>query len=396
MTNIVVIHKVFHSQFEHLSLFLAKNPFLRVYLLIRNGQKGACGRLQIRPYCPEKTESPLPLEEETSEGLAVVQALKNLREEEGFVPDIILGTCGWGAMLFVKDLYPHARAIGYFEWFFHVHEPDAACRAKTIVSEQEIYRRRLRNASVLLQLDACDIRYTPMEWQKSQFPGEYRDSMRVIHEGINTDFFVPDTETKCKLPNLDLSGAREIVTYGTRGMEPYRGFPVFMDAVRIIQKRRLHCEVVIAGNDRTYYGTPAPEGKTWKQIELEKGGLDLSRLHFVGWLSREEERMMLRASSVHVYLTQPFVLSWSMLEAMSTGCCLVSSATPPVQEVVRDHDNGLLADLWNAEEIADRIEEALDDASLRRSLGQAARNTILKRYNLYSCLQKQMDMIFGL
>lgn len=396
MVNIAIIHKTFYSQFERLSLFLAKNPYIRVYMLLCNGRKETRGRLQIRPYCPKTQENWLPLEKEAEEGRAVVRALKNLQETEHFVPDLILGTCGWGAMLFVKDLYPHVKTIGYFEWFYHAFGSDVAFWPDETVSLQKAFRIRLQNASLMLQLDACDIRYTPMEWQKAQFPKEYRDSMHVIHEGIDTDFYKPDPEARFRLANLDLSGAQEIVTYGTRGMEPYRGFPVFMDAVRILQKRRPRCEVVIAGNDQTFYGRPPANGKTWKEIELEKGGLDLSRLHFVGWLTRQEERLMLQAGTVHVYLTRPFFLSWSMLEAMSTGCCLVSSATPPVLEVVRGHDNGLLADFRSAEEIAARIEEALDDASMRQSLGLAARNTVLERYSLPVCLQKQMDMIFGI
>lgn len=284
--------------------------------------------------------------------------------------------------------------ICHFEWFYRAFGSDAAFWQDETVSDRTAFSIRIRNAYLLLQLDSSDIRFTPMEWQKAQFPNEYRDSLKVIHEGIDTGFFTPDINAKFRLANLDLSDSREIVTYGTRGMEPYRGFPVFMDAVRILQKRRPHCQFVIAGNDKTYYGRPAPDGKTWKQLELEKGVPDLSRLHFVGWLTRQEERLMLQAGTVHVYLTRPFVLSWSIMEAMSTGCCVVSSDTPPVQEVVEDHKNGLLADFRSAEEIAARIEEALDDAALRRRLGQAARNTIIERYSLPSCLQKQMDMIF--
>jgi glycosyltransferase involved in cell wall biosynthesis len=152
---------------------------------------------------------------------------------------------------------------------------------------------------------------------------------------------------------------------------------------------------MIAGNNQSYYGQPPENAETWRQIEEEKGGYDPSRVHFVGWLSRTRFLSLLRISGVHVYLTIPYVLSWSMVQAMSAGCCLVGSASPPVEEVVQDGINGLLVDYQSPSEIAERIEEALSDASLRRELGNAARETILERYRLEDCLQKQMDLLFG-
>ncbi len=393
--NILIIHNTINSQFENLALFLARNPFLRVYYLTREKTEHSFHRLHVRHYDYSEKNNYLPLEKETQEGLAVIESLKKLRNEEGFVPDIVIGTAGWGALLFIKDLYPDVRLVGYFEWFYHASGSDVAFWPDEIPTEERRKILRLRNAYLLVQLDACDVGYTPMNWQKAQFPKEYRDSIHVIHEGVDTGYYAPAPGTKMVLPGLDLSDAKEVVTYVTRGMEPYRGFPNFMEAVKILQKHRPECEIVIAGNDRTIYGRKPGNGKTWKEIELEKGGLDLSRIHFTGWLSRNNYRRLLQASTVHVYLTRPFVLSWSMVQSMSAGCCLVSSRTPPVEEVVTDHENGLLADFRSPQEIAGCIEEALDDEELRRRLSEAARNTIMQKYSLQLCLQKQMDMIFG-
>ena len=178
-------------------------------------------------------------------------------------------------------------------------------------------------------------------------------------------------------------------------MEPTRCFPAFMDAIRIVLEKRPKCHVLIAGGEKTHYGSKPQDGKTWKQMEVEKGGYDPERVHFLGWIKRESFRTMLQASTVHVYLTLPYVLSWSVLQSMSAGCCLVSSATAPVQEVVEDGVNGLLADVNSPEEIAGKIIRALEDSELRARLGAAARQTVIDRYNLPDCLKIQKELITG-
>src|SRR5690606_21635580 len=182
------------------------------------------------------------------------------------------------------------------------------------------------------------------------------------------------------LPGMDLSGARELVTYAARGMEPYRGFPQFMEALSLLQKRRPGLHAVIMGADRVAYGRQPKGGTTWKQKALEEYDLDLARIHFPGLLPRNAYRDVLRASGVHVYLTVPFVLSWSMLEAMSTGCLLVASDTDPVREVVEDGRNGLLVDFFDVQSIAERIGDALDRQDALRGMRDAARQTILDHY----------------
>jgi glycosyltransferase involved in cell wall biosynthesis len=190
-----------------------------------------------------------------------------------------------------------------------------------------------------------------------------------------------------------LSEVDELVTYVARGMEPYRGFPQFMEAVALIQQQRPNCHVVVVGADRIAYGRPLPEGKTYKQLMLEKLPLDLSRLHFTGLLPYPEYLQVLQASSVHVYLTRPFVLSWSMLEAMATGCLIVASRTPPVMEIIEEGSNGLLVNFFSPEEIAVRVGEVLDSPNDLASMRAKARETIQERYDLAQLLPQHLQWV---
>ena len=199
----------------------------------------------------------------------------------------------------------------------------------------------------------------------------------------------------CPAIGLDLSQVDEIVTYATRGMEPYRGFPQFMEAVALIQQRRPNCHVVVVGDDRVAYGKTLPDGKTYKQLMLEKLPLDLSRLHFTGSLPYDQYLQVLQASSAHIYLTRPFVLSWSMLEAMASGCLLIASNTAPVTEVIQDGKNGLLVDFFSPREIADRVDEVLGQGDRLADLRANARETILKSYDLATLLPQQIQGLLG-
>lgn len=401
--NFLFLHPNFPGQFLQLSRYLGATGRHRVMYLSKesNGSKLPGVQVAIHKKPREATEGIhhyLRLAEEAVlEGQEVVKGIDALKRQADFVPDVVVGHTGWGSTLYVKDLLPQVPLIGYFEWYYNSEGGDVAYWPDETLTIEDRCRIRTTNLHHLLNLQACDVRYAPTEWQRSQFPKEYRDSMQVVHEGVETTYYVPQKGRKFVLPaqKLDLSDCEELVTYLSRGMEPYRGFPQFMDAIRILLAARPKCHVVIAGSDRACYGPQYSKDKTWKQMEIEKGGYDESRVHFVGHLSREEYLMLLQASDVHVYLSRPFILSWSCLESMSAGCCLVGSATPGVQEAVEDGVNGLLANFRRPEHISARIEEALDDPELRERLGKAARESIIERYELSACLRKQLNMIYG-
>jgi glycosyltransferase involved in cell wall biosynthesis len=176
-------------------------------------------------------------------------------------------------------------------------------------------------------------------------------------------------------------------------MDVYRGFPQFIEAIAHVLDRRPNCHVAIVAAERVAYGKSRPDGTSYKDWMLQKVPLDLSRVHFIGTLPYKFYRKVIQSSSVHVYLTRPFVLSWSMLEAMSTGCLLVASNTPPVTEVIRDGENGLLVDFFNPQQIADRIDEVLDHGDRLQSLRNNARQTILDHYARTKLLPQHLQLL---
>ena len=299
-------------------------------------------------------------------------------KEAGYSPDLVVAHSGWGPGLYVRDIWPDAKYVGYFEWYYNSKGADVGFLSEP--TRDDLHRIRSRNAAILLDLAACNWGIVPTGYQASQFPELLRRKLTVQHDGVDTDYFAPAPDRRLKLPNLDLSHVDELVTYVARGMEPYRGFPQAMAAFAEVLKRRPRAHVVIVGEDRVAYGRNLPDGDTFRKKMLRELDFDRDRLHFAGRLPRNHYREVLLASSAHVYLTIPFVLSWSMIESMSAGCVLVTSDTDPVREVVRDGENGLLADFFDPGAIADRICAALERPDDFADLRENARRTAVERY----------------
>jgi len=397
--KILFLHPNFPAQFRHVAVALARDPENQVVFATARpeGQLPGVYKAVFKPSRSARRETHhyvRPLESAVLQGQAVYRIADQLKAE-GFIPDIVYGHSGWGPALFIKDIFPKAKLLCYFEWFYRAHGSDADFDPGNPLSRDDEARIRIKNAPILIDLYSCDAGLCPTSWQLRQFPDEYHGKMTVMHDGIDTAFFCPKQNAKLVLPSskLDLSHADEIVTYVSRGMEPYRGFPQFMEAVSLLQKRRPRCHAVIVGEDRVAYGKPLADGKTYKQVMLEKLDIDSSRIHFTGLLPYSAYRQVLQASSVHVYLTRPFVLSWSMLEAMSAGCLLVASGTPPVTEIIQDKVNGLLVDFFSPREIADRVEEALDNPDRMASIRIKARETIREKYDLAALLPRHLEWI---
>jgi glycosyltransferase involved in cell wall biosynthesis len=363
--QILFIHPSFPAQFRYVAPQLAQEGHEVIFITARNqGQLPGVRKVLYQPsrQVNAKTHHYVrSLETSVLHGQAVFRAAQKL-QKEGFVPDVIYGHGGSGGMLFMKDLFPNAELVGYFEWFYHAHGSDADFDPAEPLTVDDESRIRLLNAPILLDLAHCDRGICPNNWQKSQFPPEYANKLTVERDRIDTDFFCPNPDARMVLPsrNLDLSNVEEIITYVVRGLEPYRGFPQFMTALSQIQQQRPHCHAVIVGEDRTIYGRPHPSGKTYKQVMLEKLDLDLSRIHFVGIPPWDEYPTVFQASSVHVHLCRPFLLSWSLLEAIACGCAIVASNTPPVLEVFDDVQNGALVDFFDVGAIVSRIAEVLE------------------------------------
>ena len=261
-------------------------------------------------------------------------------------------------------------------------------------------RLRLKNSVHLHALHAADAVYTPTQWQLSQVPSEYRHKVSVIFDGIDTTVAAPDPRAviQLKRDGLRLTQADEVITFVNRNLEPYRGFHVFMRALPEILRQRPNAHCLIVGRDEVSYGSPPKGGGTWRKVLLAEVGaqLPMERVHFLGRLAYQDYLRVLQISSCHVYLTYPFVLSWSCLEAMSVGCVVVASNTGPVQEVIEHGVNGLLSDFFDVAALSSQVIDVLAQPGSYQAMGKQARQTVIERYDLKTnCLARQVDLICG-
>ena len=397
--KILFLHPNFPAQFRHLATVLGQDRQNTVVFATNRPEGKIAGVNKVvyeksRTVRPETHHYVRPLENAVLEAQAVYRIAQKLKDQ-GFYPDVVYGHSGWGPTLFMKDVFSKATLLCYFEWYYNAYGSDASFDPSDPINADDEARIRIKNAPILLDLASCDRGLSPTQWQRAQFPSELQSKIKVHHDGIDTSYFKPLPNAKLYLPriNLDLTNVPEIITYVARGMEPYRGFPQFIETIYLLQKKRPECHFVIVGKDRVAYGKNLPDGKTYKQAMLEKFPLDMNRVHFTELLPYDEYLQVLQASSVHIYLTRPFVLSWSMLEALATGCLIVASDTAPVTEVIRNNVNGLLVNFFDPEQICDRVIEALDKPKKMAVIRERARETILKNYDLAKLLPQHLQWI---
>lgn len=315
-------------------------------------------------------------------------------KKSGFTPDIILAHSGFGDGLFLKDLWPQAKYMPYLEWYYHAYGSDASFLDHDAPKKpDEELRVRMKNTAILHDLAAMDWGQCPTEFQKSQFPSLFRDRISVLHDGVDTEYFSPAEAATFSVGEHVFHKGDPVITYISRGMEPYRGFPQFMEAVAILQKNRPEVHVIIIGEDKVAYGPKRQDGKTYKELALENLTLDESRIHFLGRQPLQTLRDVLRISAAHVYLTVPFVLSWSMMEAMSAGALIVGSDTAPVREIIMDGENGLLVPFFEPETLATRLADVVADQPRYAPLRERARALMLERYDVKALTNQYFDLI---
>lgn len=303
---------------------------------------------------------------------------------QGLEPDVIITHPGWGDAFYLRDIFPGARVIGLFEYYYQSRGADAGFDPEFPAKLDDLFRIRSLNATQLMALDACDSGFCPTRWQRSRFPSVWQQKLDVIHEGIDTQAVKPDPTMAIDLGDgTILRAGDEVLTFASRNLEPYRGLHIFLRALPTIMAARPNCHVVIAGANDKGYGAAAPEGTTYRDIYLNevRNRLDMSRVHFTGSLSYNNFIRLLQVSRLHVYLTYPFILSWSMMEAMAAGCLVLGSATAPVEELIEDGVNGLLTPFHSPGALADRAIDALANPERYAGLRQAARQTIIDRYD---------------
>ncbi len=395
--KILFLHRNFPAQFKHLALELAKDKNNEVVFVTNNLETKTFGGIKKYTY---KLKRKVPnnchrylrfYEESIIHGQSAAEVLISL-QKQGFKPDVIFGH-SWGASLFAKEIFPDVPYVAHIEWYYNPVNSDVDFGGKVLDIDAKA-SLKIKNSHILQDLVSCDWGISPTQWQKSQIPKIFRDKIKVIHEGIDTDFCRPNKNVKFKIPDTDivLTKKDEVLTYATRGMEEYRGFPEFMKAASILMKQRPNLRVLIGGEDRICYGAHL-KNDTYKQKMLRELEFDESRLHFVGSLPYNEYVKLLQVSSCHVYLTYPFVLSWSFLEAMSVGCPIVASDTPPVIEVMQNKFSGLLVDFFDIDGIVNRVNELIDNPKKYELLGENAREFVVKNYDLKMLLPKQIEFL---
>ncbi|MBK5915159.1 glycosyltransferase [Rhodocyclus purpureus] len=407
--KILFVHQNFPGQYKHLAPALAADPANEVVAL-RLGEDAAWGRVRVLGYkvAPEAIAKADPkavhpwlsdLQVKVLRGEAASRRALALRAE-GFVPDVIVAHPGWGETLFLREIWPQARLGLYCEFFYRAEGSDVGFDPEFPQSGDALAnasRLRLKNANALLSLEEAARGLSPTAWQKSQYPQRLQAMIDVIHDGIDTRQLCPDGRVSMRLNgSRTLTRADEVITFVNRNLEPYRGYHVFMRALPEILVRRPQARVIIVGGNEVSYGAAPPPGKTWRSIFFDevRERIDASRVHFVGRIPYPDFVRLLQLSSAHVYLTYPFVLSWSLLEAMSVACPIVASRTPPVEEALADEETALLTDFFDPEALADAVCRLLADRALGQRLGSAARKVAVERYDLASrCLPAQIEWV---
>lgn len=324
----------------------------------------------------------------------------------GFEPDAIIAHPGWGESLFLKNVWPQAKLGIYCEFFYHPQGADVGFDPEFPSRDPgEVCRLQLKNLNYKLHMELADAAVSPTHWQAGTFPEPFRRRITVVHDGIDTQAVAPNPKVSLTLNGrIVLTRADEIITFVNRNLEPYRGFHIFMRALPELLRRRPKARVLIVGGNGVSYGAaPDPERygglRTWRDIfvaevrpRIPDG--DWARVHFLGNIPYGHFLAVLQVSAVHVYLTYPFVLSWSLLEAMSVGCAIVASDTAPVREVITQGETGRLVDFFDAAGLADAVCALLDDPAAGQRLGANARALVQARYDLKTvCLPRQLAWV---
>jgi glycosyltransferase involved in cell wall biosynthesis len=399
IVKVLFVHQNMPGQYKHLAPILAKDPANQVAFVTKEGKPDIPG---ITKATYKLARQPTPnihqylgrLEDQVLHGQGAVRAGLGLRKK-GFIPDVICAHTGWGEALFLRDAFPEARILAFSEFYYTSKGADIDFAPDHAPNLDRDCRTRVRNAHMLMSLEASDWGISPTWWQWSRHPEMIRDRISVIHDGVDTDLCVTDPTTVLELPNgLTLSRDDEVVTYIARNLEPYRGFDVFMQSIKGILERRPNARVVVVGGDEVSYGMPPPGDANWRQFMQARAKFDPRRVHFFNRVPYSVFQQVLSISKAHVYLTYPFVLSWSMLEAMSHECMLIASRTAPVTEVVEDGVNGRLVDFFKPAEVTDAVVWALENQDQTLVFRKAARQTVMKNFDLRKvCLPAQIDLI---
>lgn len=383
----VFVHHVLPGQFPHIARALAEAGHKVVFITkaTQNQLKGVTKVSYTLGGEPIKGQHKYltHLEAGINNARMVATTLEGLKKDHGIHPDIVIGHSGWGEMMFVKDVLPKVPVLSYFEFFYRRVGADLDFDKEYPPHSDAAFGLHGLNAVNLISLNSCDRGFTPTQWQWQGYPAPYRPKLEVLHEGVDTQIMRRRPDARLVLPDGGVLTANdEVVTYVARNLEPYRGFHVFMRAIPEILARRPKARIVLIGGEGVSYGIKLPQGQSYKQKMLAEIEVDPARVHFLGNVPYDVYRDALHVSSAHVYLTYPFILSWSLLEAMAAECTIIGSRTAPVEEAIEHGRTGLLVDFFDHKALAAQIADVLANKGAYAPLGPAARCHVLENYDL--------------
>ncbi len=399
--NILFVHNNFPAQFRNLAEELSSRPGHRV-AAIGSETAQPLPNVELHRYrMPHFNVAPTHpfarrFDVESRRATEVLFTLTELRQA-GFEADLIVGHCGWGETLPLRSVFPNAKIAIYCEFYYQPEGQDVHFDPEgPRLGVDGLVALQCKNASTLLSLAQADLGLSPTHWQKQTYPREFQDKIHVAHEGVDGERLRADDFARFTLPDgTGLNRGQEVITFVARNLEPVRGFHMFMRALPRILAERPNAHVVIVGGEGVSYGALPPDGASWKSIYLDEvaAELDLARVHFLNFLPYDEYVRLLQVSSVHVYLTFPFVLSWSMIEAMAIGCVIVGSDTAPVREAIEHGVNGLLTPFHDPAALAETVIAVLAEPARYEPLRAAARATALARFAKRECLDNALALL---
>ena len=387
--KILFVHQNFPGQFLHLAPALEARGHQVLALTDEKNQRPMPVNV-VRYKSPPELKLPPMLGrsycEHTERGWLTARGCRALRDKHGFTPDVILGHSGWGETLFLGEIFPDAKLLVYAELLYRTRGHDVGFDPE--IGSDSVESRVgtvARSAHLIQGLVQADAGLAPTEYQAGSFPPELRQKLTVIHDGIDTDKVRPDPQAELELPSgRKLRAGDEVLTYVSRSLEPYRGFHRFMRALPEVMRARPEAQVVLVGGDGVSYGGQPKDAESWKQKMLAEldGQLDLSRIHFLGRVPYPQYLALLQVSRVHCYLTYPFVLSWSLTEAMAAGCYIVASDTEPVRELLSDGETGRLVPFFDQPALEAALIKGLAGDPEAARMTKAAREVIVNGYDL--------------
>lgn len=405
--KILLIHQNFPGQYKHLAPALVAQGHEVVALTCKVKQATTWQGVKVIPYEIKGASTPKihpwlsDFETKLLRATSCYRGAAALKKM-GFEPDVICAHHGWGESMFLKDVWPNAR-LGLYCELYHLTGKDYLNFDPEFPSknpEADRLRIRMKNMNNRLHEEVMDAGLSPTQFQADTFPDRWKSRITVAHDGIDTDLVCPNPTATLKISDdLTLSRDDEVITFINRNLEPYRGYHIFMRALPEILKKRPNAHVVLLGGDEVSYGAKAPKGQTWKQIYIDevRGRISTphwNRVHFMGRVPYETYLSMVQVSRAHVYLTYPFVLSWSLLESMSAGCAILASDTAPVREVMTENETGWMVDFFDKGALTDRLCELLEDPDTRQRMGENAREFVRTKYDLQSiCLPQHLEWV---